>query len=519
MGQEVARRREFESGLVGVYRDFLELCETELKNASAATTFADAHTTTPLERASVKVFTTLATRAVHFNFSTNILGVVVARMSRRTWKAEEESCFDAIQSVVLGDLTGQVSLEVVRLIHRMTKERHYKVNSRVLDLLLSLRLRDELGSKRSSTTTSTDPEAEAAREAQQHAERRAAIKAREKRAKGGGKGSTPKQVRKGLATHLSKKQVKKQKQLKEIQDEMKEAEATVDLELRERNQTETLKLVFVLYFTVLKREVGSVGLGVLESVLKGLSEFAHRVNVDFFRDLLQVLKQHVEVNARRLHHHSESMLADDDQSGTDDDDADNILLDQSTLTKTIRHMILALKTTFDLFLGQVEGSILNLDLTDLLGHFYYILFYLPFVSEPLLTSAGGSIVDLALDSLYSILIRSRSRFPPHILAAFAKRLSTIALHLPTPTALHKLLALVSHLLTKQSTSSSSVSQLALLDLEDQSKNGKYAAEGNNLSTSGVLESGQTILWGAVPLEEDGQRRGQAGCRCDLGVEG
>ncbi len=44
--------------------------------------------------------------------------------------------------MVLSDLTGEVSLEVVRLVHRMTKERRYKVNSRVLDILLHLRLRE-----------------------------------------------------------------------------------------------------------------------------------------------------------------------------------------------------------------------------------------------------------------------------------------------------------------------------------------------------------------------------------------
>ncbi|KAJ1022426.1 hypothetical protein NDA16_003415 [Ustilago loliicola] len=38
VGQEVARRREFESGLVSVYRDFLELCEDELKAANASST-------------------------------------------------------------------------------------------------------------------------------------------------------------------------------------------------------------------------------------------------------------------------------------------------------------------------------------------------------------------------------------------------------------------------------------------------------------------------------------------------
>ncbi|EST09443.1 CCAAT-binding factor [Kalmanozyma brasiliensis GHG001] len=505
VGQDVARRREFEAGLVGVYREFLELCEAELKAASALLAGQEpekgkkkpAPGVGKLEKPAVKVFTTLATRAVHFNFRTNILGVVVARMSRRQWGPDEEACFEAIQSVILSDLTGEVSLEVVRLVHRMTKERRYKVNSRVLDLLLSLRLRDELGNKRSSTTASTDPEAEAAKERADYEARRALMKAREGK-KGGGKGAKSKDVRKGLATHLSKKQVKKQKELKAIEDEMKEAEATVDLEERERNQTETLKLVFVLYFTVLKREVGSVGLGVLESTLRGLSMYAHRVNVDFFRDLLAVLRQHVAINARLLEEADQAGLApteEDSDSEAEGDEGDNVLLDQTTLTRTLRHIILALKTTFDLFLGQVEGTLLNLDLTDLLSHFYYVLFYLPFVNESHLI-AGANVVDLALDTLHAILIRSRTRFAPTILAAFAKRLAIISLHLPATSASgpRKVLGLISHLLTKQSTSASADSQLALLDLEDRSRNGSYQATGKNLNTSAVLESGQTILW-------------------------
>ena len=532
VGQDVARRREFEAGLVGVYRDYLEMCEAELKAAAALTGAAssDAFSSNggkskgkpkapapgvgKLDKVALRVFTTLAVRATHFNFRQNILGVVIARMSRRTWTQDEVACFEAVQTVVVADRTGEVSLEVVRLIHRMTKERRYKVNSRVLDVLLHLRLRDELGNKRSSTTTSTDPDAEAARARREAEERRAAMKAREGKRGKGGKGASAKDVRKGLATHLSKKQVKKQRELRAIEDEMKEAEATVDLEERERNQTETLKLVFVLYFTVLKAPVGSVALGVLESTLGGLSLYAHRVNVDFFRDLLHVLKQHVAINA--------AMLDDDTattsnpnpnpQEGSDsEEDEDNVLLDQTTLTRTIRHIIVALKTTFDLFLGQVEGSILNLDLTDLLGHFYHVLFFLPFVNETHLqlstssSARGSSVVDLALDSVYAILVRSRTRFAPHVLASFAKRLAIISLHLPVSATSgpRKVLGLIAHLLTKQSTSASADSQLALLDLEDRSRNGTYQATGANLATSGVLESGQTILWELTHLKRLG----------------
>ncbi|PWY98206.1 NOC3p-domain-containing protein [Testicularia cyperi] len=534
VGQEVARRREYEAGLVATYRDYLELCELELKNTSnlASGSFGSASATgatSPLHTVVLRVFTTLATRATHFNYRQNILRVIVARMSRRMWSKEEWECFAAVRQVVRQDRQGEVSLEVVRLIHRMTKERHYKVNSRVLDVLLDLRLKDELGNKRSSMTRAVDLDAEAQKEREEAQKRREAMKA----AKSGKGKAKPKEVRKGLGQHLSKKEVKRQRELKAIQAEMKEAEATVDLEERERNQTETLKLVFVLYFTILKMDVGSVALPVLESAFKGLSIYAHRVNVDFFRDLLKVLRHHVAVNAAKLAEETGDAPVANGNAGThDDEDSDveanassdeeggdeaaNILLDQNTLTRIIRHTIVALKTTFDLFLGQPSTAILNLDLTDLLSHFYHALFYLPFVSESHLmhksadphqddadkkSTGTGSLLDLALDSLASILVRSRTRFDATTLAAFAKRLTIISLHVSSPASLQTLLNLVSHILAKQSTSSSGDSQLALLDLEDRSRNGTYQTAGKNLTTSQVLTSGQTIVWELAKLEQ------------------
>ena len=58
----------------------------------------------------------------------------------------------------------------------------------------------------------------------------------------------------------------------------------IDLE----KQTETLKLVFTLYFRILK-DPSSAPL--LPAALHGISKFAHLVNVDFFKDLMAVLKK------------------------------------------------------------------------------------------------------------------------------------------------------------------------------------------------------------------------------------
>jgi nucleolar complex protein 3 len=55
-------------------------------------------------------------------------------------------------------------------------------------------------------------------------------------------------------------------------------------------QTETLKLLFVLYFRILKNDRPTP---LLSAALRGISRYAHQVNVDFFRDLMAVLKGHI----------------------------------------------------------------------------------------------------------------------------------------------------------------------------------------------------------------------------------
>ena len=96
------------------------------------------------------------------------------------------------------------SLEIVRLLNRMIKERHFKVHPRVLSCFLHLRLRTELGI-RSSDTHAEKPDTQ-----------------RQKRLKD----------KKIAPVHLGKKAKKALKEQKEINKELREAEAEVDKEER-----------------------------------------------------------------------------------------------------------------------------------------------------------------------------------------------------------------------------------------------------------------------------------------------
>jgi nucleolar complex protein 3 len=129
-------------------------------------------------------------------------------------------CLDAIVHVFRNDRTGTPSLEAVRLLNRMIKERRYQVHPNVLSCLLHLRLKNELGDVRASTS-----KAETGGEGRKS--KLSARKAKEMRARGNGK----KAEVQGQA-HLSKKVKKAKKELKEIQEEMEEAEAEVDREER-----------------------------------------------------------------------------------------------------------------------------------------------------------------------------------------------------------------------------------------------------------------------------------------------
>lgn len=97
----------------------------------------------------------------------------------------------------------------------MIKERRFSVHPNVLSVLLHLRLKDELGVKASRS----------------HVDREEKVVERTKYREGKGK-------RKGKAKfepktpHLSKKAIKVQKERKEIEEEMREAEVDVDREER-----------------------------------------------------------------------------------------------------------------------------------------------------------------------------------------------------------------------------------------------------------------------------------------------
>ncbi|QRW00048.1 nucleolar complex-associated protein [Ceratobasidium sp. AG-Ba] len=429
VSQMVQRTRDWEQGLVGVYQNYLKLLEAEVKAKSE------------LDQVALKCMCTLLTSITHFNFRLNIMATVVGRLSKRSWDESSDLCSSTLVTMLKNDRTGTPSLEAVRLLNRMIKERKFNIHPRVLNCLLHLRLKTELG----------------VRANREKVDREEQGKERGKKLKKGKKAN----MKEGQV-YLSKKAKKAAKANKEIEAEMAEAEAEVDKEERSQQQTETLKLLFVLYFRILKHPTPTP---LLPAALEGIARYAHMVNVDFFKDLLDVLKELIQRGT-----FAEGEVGEDE---------------------VLRQRLLCISTAFELLSGQ--GEALNIDLNDFVQHLYNLIIPLslsPNVEVSPSSDAKSNSVHLSSSS--DLLFRALSKvFAPRTaatahpiwrVAAFAKRLLTASLQFP-PLLAVKALEFVVSLIKKHP-------QLdAMLETDERVGNGVYRPDVDDPQLANALGVG------------------------------
>ncbi|KAH8310269.1 hypothetical protein KR044_000329, partial [Drosophila immigrans] len=181
---------------------------------------------------------------------------------------------------------------------------------------------------------------------------------------------------------LSKKERKRRKKLTEVNKELDETRAEENKQTKHHKLTEIIKMVFTIYFRVLKNDPTS---RVLSAILEGLAEFAHVINLEFFADLIDVL---------------------------------NRILEEQELG--YREQLHCIQTIFVILSGQ--GEVLNIDPIRFYQHFY---------RNMLVVQAGKNHDDFAiiLRTLDEVLVKRRRNMSQQRLMAFVKRLLTGSLHL------------------------------------------------------------------------------------------
>ena len=425
VSQMVARQREWEDGMVGVYKNFLEICEAEVNEA------------TKLEPAAIHCLCTLAKDKPDFNFAVNIMDVIVKRLGRKGWDDIHQLCLTTVVHLFQHDTTTTAgnSLHLVRLISRLVRARSFAIRPEVLSALLHLRLKDELGGGRVRASADAVFREKEGSKGKVHWNK-------EKDHKGRRGGKAKSAMLKAKAGSKKSREVRKERHA--IEKEMAEAEGEVDQEERERNQTETLKLLFALYFRIVKLEYRTP---LLPSALEGLARFSHLVNVDFFRDLLEVLKKIIQRGG---------------SGGAEEVEAEEEDIEAGDLgpRNDMREKLLCVVTAFELLQGQ--GEALNIDLGDFVSALYAIILPLalsptfeetPYLGRNELTlehrasaKLAQTEADLLFRALAAIFLLPRSLPSPVRTLAFSKRLMTSCLNWPPASQLRTLVFLRSLLI-------------------------------------------------------------------------
>ncbi|KAJ4356496.1 uncharacterized protein N0V89_004530 [Didymosphaeria variabile] len=409
VSKEVRKLRAFEQKLVSGYQAYVQDLGKAAKKSGGDSAAAS------VASVAISCACSMLLAVPHFNFRGELLGIIIGKLSMRHVDADFVKCRSTLEKLFEEDEEGNASLEAVTMLTKMMKSRNYHFDESVLNTFLHLRLLSEFSQKASyNSVDKAEPEWINGKKIKQQREFRT------------------KRLRKTL------------KENKKIEKEMKEADAAVSHEERDRMQAETLKMVFVAYFRILKARSGKL----MGAVLEGLAKYAHLINQDFFGDILEALRD--IISTAEL---SEAAQADDDEEEEEEED-DNELPERNIT----RESLLCVITAFALLQGQdvtKSASAMKLDLSFFITHLYRTLHAVSLNPDVELSAKSLHLADphsaeaqpqaaatnkinvqttivLLIRSLSSILLPAQAlrAVPPNRIAAFCKQLMTVSLQLP-----------------------------------------------------------------------------------------
>ncbi|CAM6103085.1 unnamed protein product [Calypogeia fissa] len=373
VSKEVRSLWDYETALLRFYQAYVQLLVKSAKTRS-------------LRWTALRCLCGLLDAVPHFNYRESILSAVVPRMA-----SDDENfsimCCQAIKGLFVnpGKHGDEATVEAVQLIADFVRLRNCHLPPEVIQVFLSLSFDDDL--LRESTS--------------------------------GGLGQSsvegPKKPQPKLSKREEKKGKKAKKQLaaqlrKEVEADFKESSVLPSVEARKKFQMLTLSSLFETYFRILKTSLeperapklnGNVEplrkhpLGprpLLRSCLEGLARFSHLISVDFMADLLRVLQ----------------VLA---KGGKEADDSEGTV----SVWERLQCCTVAFKIV------RINMDALNIDLRE-----FYTLFYKLLIDAVI---SDGEHSRETLAQALQIMLWDGTHNDMSRVAAFVKRLATLALHL------------------------------------------------------------------------------------------
>lgn len=264
LSKDVRNLRKFEYELLSNYQKYIQQLQVYIKKAhKASKRVAKARTDEDVDffqskthfesmvglgKVSIVALGDLLYHKTHFNFRSQIIRTLVPILGSPN-DVLYNTALKYIATLFKDEKKGAVSLEITRAITKYIKLKNYRVNQKTLHILIYLNL-----------TVSMEDNEDI---------------------------FNPVSKKK----HMTKKEKKQMKKDKELEKEMAIVSAEENRQEANKIQSELLKTIFLLYFKVLKTPEAS---NLLPSVLEGMAQFSHLINVDLILNLLEVLKNLIQ---------------------------------------------------------------------------------------------------------------------------------------------------------------------------------------------------------------------------------
>nr|CAB3264388.1 nucleolar complex protein 3 homolog [Phallusia mammillata] len=419
LSKEVKSLTDFEESLLHQYKLFLQYLEKLIskRKRPGKNHLLSAEAEHSLGNIAIQCLCDLYVKTSHFNFHNNISIVIVPIANDDADPTIRKYCCDAIQTLFATDKLGASTFATVKALSNVAKQRGpKKIRPEFLNTLLFLRI------------TKVDYSMVAHKK----------NKAERKKAK-------------EMKKKMSRRQLKHMKKQKAVENELKEAAATEDIEQKTQLHTETVQQVFLIYFRILKHKSEEMAQcrSVLPVVLEGLAKFSNLINIDFFGDLL--------VHLQRL---------------------------VSSGELSIRENLHCIFTAFQILTGQ--GEVLMIDPASFYQVMFTLLNEIPFNNKLRKSNKeqDQNCASIAIECIEMMLNKRRKQVTIVALKSFIKRLYAITLHLQ-PSKFP--LAMLDEIRKLFNSNSKSVS---LFDIESQSI-GSYNAELDDPERTG---SNSSVIW-------------------------
>nr|XP_023027455.1 nucleolar complex protein 3 homolog [Leptinotarsa decemlineata] len=350
MKKDTLKLHKYEENLLLYYKKFLQKLEKYcfMLMKKKGDTRKRSEDETKLGVLAVQAMCDLLVTHPYFNFSQNIAQAIVPFMNNGN-RNVRDIVKTAVKTVFKEDKKEEITLKIMRVINNYLKNHSHIVHTEMLEVLLNLNLRE----------VNLDQEKE------QDMKQKKLMS------------------HKSRLLQMSKKERKRKKKLKEVEKELLETKAEENKQTKQKNITEITKLVFNIYFRILKLSSNTKILGVC---LEGLAKFAHCINLEFYVDIVNVL---------------DSLLKED--------------------WLGYREKLHCIQTVFAILSGQ--GEALNLD---------PIRFYNSLYKDLLFTSAASRKSDhipSLLKTLSDALIKRRKKITNKRTIGFVKRIATLSLQM------------------------------------------------------------------------------------------